>query len=54
MSYYWRGSGGDIHEVRTCRRCKGAKEVDNMTCPKCEGHGIHGQTVTCRCATYAR
>ena len=50
MSYYWRGSGGDIYEVRTCWRCNGAGEVDNRRCPECGGHGVHGQNVTCSCA----
>lgn len=50
MSYYWRGHYGDIYEVRTCWRCKGAKEVDNRPCPECGGHGVHGQNVTCSCS----
>ncbi len=50
LSYYWRGSGGDIYEVRTCWRCNGAKKIDGERCPECGGHGVHGRTVTCSCA----
>jgi hypothetical protein len=34
-SYYWRGSSGDIYEVRTCWRCNGAKKIDGERCPEC-------------------
>jgi hypothetical protein len=50
MSYYWKGSDGSIYEVNLCPSCKGAKEVNNMFCRDCQGHGVVAQDMTCSCS----